>query len=89
MTEMVVAVYKAARAAETALADLRVARVPTVRIVSDPVVSAGLLAGCELPAASGDSLVAVTVDDLHTSLVLSILDMQAPVAMTEAPRNAA
>jgi hypothetical protein len=29
------------------------------------------------------------VDDLHASLVLSILDMQAPVAMAEAPRNAA
>jgi hypothetical protein len=57
--------------------------------VSDPVVSAGLAAGYELPVASGDSLVAVTVDDLHASLVLSILDMQAPVAMTEAPRNAA
>jgi hypothetical protein len=89
MTEMVVAVYKTAHAAETALADLRVARVPTVRIVSDPVGSAGLVIGCDLPSARGDSVLAVTVDDLHASLVLSILDMQAPVAMAEAPRNAA
>ena len=58
MTEMVVAVYKTARAAETALADLRIARVPTVRIVSDPIVSAGLVVGCELRVASRDSVVA-------------------------------
>jgi hypothetical protein len=35
--------------------------------------------------ASGDRVVAVTVEDRHASAVMGILDMQAPVIMTEVP----
>ena len=35
--------------------------------------------------ASGDRVVTVTVEDRHASAVMGILDMQAPVTMTEAP----
>lgn len=61
------------------MADLQVARVPTTRIVRDPAARA---------ASTGDNMVAVTVDELPASLVLGILEVQAPV-MTEATLNAA
>jgi hypothetical protein len=72
MTEVVVALYKNARAAETAVADLMVAKVPTTRIVSDPAICAGLLDSCKLGEAPGAGVVAVTVDERHASLVRGI-----------------
>jgi hypothetical protein len=90
MTDVVVvAVYNTTRAAETTVADLQIARVPTTRIVSDPAARAGLAESCKLGRSSGSGVVAVTVDDRHASLVLGILQMQAPASMTEATLNAA
>jgi hypothetical protein len=92
MTEVVVAVYKSASAAETATSDLEVARVPTATVrqfVSDPGADEQLLEVRNRCMTSGDRIVAVTVDERHASTVAGILDMQAPAMMTEAPLNAA
>ena len=88
MNEVVVAVYRSASAAEVAVEDLKVARVPSATIrqfVSDPAAQEGLLELHSRSIASGDRVVTVTVDDRHASAVMGILDMQAPVCMTEAP----
>ena len=64
MTEVVVAVYKTASAAETATADLEVARVPTATVrqfVSDPAADEQLLEVRNRGTTSGDRVVAVTV----------------------------
>jgi hypothetical protein len=93
MTEVVVAVYKTALAAETALADLQAARVPTARIrqfESDPAADQLLkVHNPSVTTADRDRVVAVTVDERHASLVLDLLDMQAPAMLTEAPLHAA
>ena len=92
MQEVVVAVYNSASAAETAVADLTVARVPqtTVRqFVNDLRGPEGLRELRHRNAAPGDRIVAVTVDDRHASLVMDILGMQSPVSMTEAPHHIA
>jgi hypothetical protein len=92
MTELVVAVYKSASAAEIATSDLEVARVPTATIrqfVSDPAMDEQLLEVRDWDTPSRDRIVAVTVDERHASTVLGILDMQAPAMLTEAPLNAA
>lgn len=92
MTEVVVAVYHSAVAAEAATADLEVARVPTTTIrqfVSDPAADEGLLEVRNRSMTSGDRVVTVTVDERHASAVLDILAMQAPAIMTEAPINVA
>jgi hypothetical protein len=93
MTEVVVAVYTTAQAAEAATADLEVARVPTTTIrqfVSDPAADEELLEVRNRPrrTTSGDRVVTVTVDERHASAVLEILALQAPTIMTEAPMNA-
>ncbi|HTI79440.1 MAG TPA: hypothetical protein VL614_03210 [Acetobacteraceae bacterium] len=88
MTEVVVAIYKTALAAETAIADLEAARVPTAKIrqfVRRRSADEDILEIRGRSAASGDRLVRVAVEERHTSLVQSILDMQAPAAMTQAP----
>ena len=88
VTEVVVAVYKTALAAETAIADLEAARVPTVTIRqfgSRRSADEDLLELRGRSVVPGDRLVSVAVDERHTSLVQSILDMQAPAAMTLAP----
>ena len=88
MTEVVVAVYKSAQAAEAATADIEVARVPTTTIrqfVSDPAADEELLEIRQRRMTSGDRVVTVTVDERHASAVLEILAMQAPAIMTEAP----
>jgi hypothetical protein len=87
MNEVVVAVYKSASAAEAAVEDLKVARVPSATIrqfVSDPAAQEGLLELHNRSIASGDRVVTVTVEDRHASAVMGILDMQVPVCMTEA-----
>jgi hypothetical protein len=92
MTEIVVAVYNRASAAEIAIADLAVARVPTATIrqfVSDPAADEGLLEVRNQCSPSGDRVVAVTVDGRHAREVMEILAMQAPAIMTEAPLNVA
>ena len=92
MTEVVVAVYTMASAAETATADLEAARVPTATIrqfVSDPAADEELLEVRNRSTTSGDRVVSVTVDERHASAVRGILAMQAPVIMTEAPLNVA
>ena len=92
MTEVVVAVYNAASAAETAVADLAVARVPTTTIrqfVSDPAADEELREVRYRRTTSGDRVVAVTVDERHARAVLEILAMQAPATMTEAPLKVA
>jgi hypothetical protein len=92
MTEVVVAVYKTASAAETATAGLEVARVPTATIrqfVSDPAADQQLFEVRNRCASSGDRVVAVTVSECHASTVVEILAMQAPAIMTEAPLNVA
>lgn len=76
MDEVVIAIYDSMTAAETAVDDLQVARVPSAAIrqfAGDP------------RAGSDDSVVAVTVEDRHASAVMEILAMQAPVSMTESP----
>lgn len=88
MNEVIVAVYDSARAAQTVVDDLNVARVPSAMVrqfVSDPGAREGLLELRGRSATSGDRIVAVTVEDRHASAVLGILGMQAPVSMTEAP----
>ena len=92
MTEVVVAVYKSASAAEIATSDLEVASVPTAIIrqfVSDPAADEQLLEVRNRRTTSGDRIVAVTVDERHARTVMEILDMQAPAMMTEAPLDAA
>jgi hypothetical protein len=92
MNEVVIAVYKTALAAETAVEDLKVARVQSAivrQFVSDPAAEEGLLELRDLQITSGDRVVAVTVDDRHASAVMGILEMQAPAIMTEAPINVA
>jgi hypothetical protein len=92
MTEVVVAVYTTALAAETAIADLEAARVPTANIrqfVSCRSTDENLREVRGRSPASGDRLVRVAVHECHASLVQSILDMQAPVAMTQAPLTSA
>jgi hypothetical protein len=92
MTEVVVAVYTTASAAETATDDLEVARVPTATIrqfVSDPAADEQLLEVRNRCTTSGDRVVAVTVSERHASSVVQILAMQAPAIMTEAPLNVA
>ena len=87
MTEVVVAVYNTASAAETAMDDLATARVPTAtmkQFVSDPAAREGLLEVRSRSARSGDRVLAVTVDERHTREVVEILAMQAPATMTEA-----
>ena len=93
MTEVVVAVYRTAQAAEAATADLEVARVPTTTVrqfVSDPAADEELfeVRNPHRRTTSGDSVVTVTVDERHASAVLEILALQAPAVMTEAPMNA-
>jgi hypothetical protein len=90
MTEVVVAVYDTAVAAEAATADLEVARVPTTTIrqfVSDPAADGEFLEVRGRIITSGDRVVTVTVDERHASAVLDILALQAPAIMTEAPIN--
>ena len=92
MTEVVVAVYHTARAAEAAMVDLEVAGVPTTRIrqfVSDPAADEELLEVRNRSMTYGDRVVTVTVDERHVSAVLDILAIQAPAIMTEAPINVA
>ena len=92
MTEVVVAVYNTASAAETAMDDLATARVPTAtmrQFVSDPAAREGLLEVRNPTTISGDRVVAVTVDEHHTREVVEILAMQAPATMTEAPLKVA
>lgn len=88
MNEVVVAVYSSAHAAETAVDDLTVARVPSAQVrqfVSDPSAREGLVELRNRRNVSGDRIVAVTVDDRHAGAVMDILGMQSPVSMTEAP----
>jgi len=88
MNEVVVAVYRSASAAEAAVEDLKVARVPSATIrqfVSDPAAQEGLLELHNRSIASGDRVVAVTVEDRHASAVMGILDMRGPVCMTDVP----
>ena len=88
MNEVVVAVYRSASAAEVAVEDLKVARVPSATIrqfVSDPAAQEGLLELHNRSIASGDRVVAVTVEDRHASAVMSILEMQTPTWMMKAP----
>ena len=92
MTEVVVAVYHTARAAEAAMADLEVAGVPTTTIrqfVSNPTADEELLEVRNQSMTYGDRVVTVTVDERHVSAVLGILAIQAPAIMTEAPINVA
>ena len=88
MNEVVVAVYRSALAAEAAVQDLEVARVPSTTVrqfVSDPAAQEGLLELHNRSFSSGDRVVAVTVEDRHATAVMAILNMQAPVCMTEEP----
>ena len=88
MNEVVVAVFRSASAAEAAVEDLKVARVPSATVrqfVSDPATQEGFLKLHNRSTASGDRAVTVTVEDRHASAVVEILQMQAPVCMTEAP----
>ena len=88
VNEVVVAVYRSASAAEAAVEDLKVARVPSATIrqfVSDPAAQEGLLELHNRSIASGDRVVAVTVEDRHASAVMGILDMRAPACMTDVP----
>ena len=90
MTEVVVAVYKSAAAAEIAASDLEVAKVPTATIrqfVSDPAADQQLFEVRNRCTTSGDRVVAVTVHERHASTVVEILALQAPAIMTEAPLN--
>ena len=92
MKEVVVAVYHSGSAAEIAVEDLTVARVPSATVrqfVTDPQSHEDLLELRHPSTVSGERVVAVTVDDRHASLVMDILGMQSPVSMTEAPLKVA
>ena len=88
MNEVVVAVYRSASAAEAAVDDLKAARVPSATIrqfVSDPGAQEGLSELHNRSNVLGERVVTVVVEERHASAVMGILDMQAPVTMTEAP----
>ena len=92
MTEVIVAVYDTASAAECAMDDLTVAKVPTAvmrQFVPRSGANEGLLEVPSLSATVGDTAVMVTVDERHTREVVEILAMQAPATMTEAPLKVA
>ena len=60
MNEVVIAVYNTASAAEIAIEDLKVARVPSAMVrqfVSDPAAQEGLLELCNPQLTSGDRVV--------------------------------
>jgi hypothetical protein len=78
MTELVVAVYASASAANMAIDDLEVARVPTARIRHE---------ARQRVAAPGEKVVAVTVEDRHASAVTDILNLQVPIKLAETPFN--
>ena len=70
MIEVVTAVYETASAAETAVEDLKVARVQSAvirKFVND------------------NRVLAVTVEDRHAGAVMGVLGMQVPISMKEAP----
>ncbi|HEY2619033.1 MAG TPA: hypothetical protein VGI78_16955 [Acetobacteraceae bacterium] len=88
MIEVVTAVYEAASAAELAVKDLEVARVPSAVIrqfVSDDAAPEGVLEVSNHGSTGGATVVAVTVEDRHASAVMEILGMQAPISMREVP----
>ncbi len=90
MREVVVAVYNSSSAAQNAVEDLTIARVPSATLrqfVSNPHAPEELRELRHSNVALGDRIVAVTVEDRHASVVMDILGMQAPVSMTEAPLN--
>ena len=92
MTEVVVAVYDTASAAETAMDDLATASVPTAvmrQFVPRAGANEGFLEVRNRSTAVSDTAVMVTVDERHTREVVEILAMQAPVTMTEAPLKVA
>jgi hypothetical protein len=74
MTELVVAVYESTSAANMAISDLEVARVPST------VIRREVRDRAFIPA---DRMVAVTVDDRHVSAVTGILNLQGPVKLAE------
>ena len=66
MNEVVVAVYRSASAAEAAVEDLKVARVPSATVrqfVNDPAAQEGLLELHNRSLASRRGVVTVTVED--------------------------
>jgi len=90
MREVVVAVYNSSSAAQIAVEDLTIARVPSATLrqfVSNARAPEELLELRHSNVAPGDRIVAVTVEDRHASVVMDVLGMQAPVSMTEAPLN--
>jgi hypothetical protein len=88
MTEVVIAVFEAASAAETAVADLEGARVPTTTIrqfVSDLAADGELREVRSWRPSAGERVVAVTVSERHKAAVLEILNVRTPTILTEAP----
>jgi hypothetical protein len=88
MKHVVVAVYETAPAAEAAVYDPQVARVPSAVIrqfVTDPAREGSVLPFRDRSMVCGNRIVAVTVDDSQAQAVTELLGMQAPAHMTEAP----
>ena len=77
MSEVITAVFGNGSAATAALNDLKVAQIPSVRIVPDPRRRNSRLRDLSQHCA----LVTVAVDEPHADLVSGILSMYAPVAV--------
>jgi hypothetical protein len=77
MTEMVIAVFDAASAADAAVQDLEVARIPTA------VIRREIRDDSERSRARPSVIVAV--DEMHACAVTGILDQFGPLAIEERP----
>jgi hypothetical protein len=80
MTELVFAVFDASSAANAAVQDLEVARIPSA------VIQRGVRDGLELrdnSSASARPLVIVAVDEMHAPAVTGILNQYGPLEIEE------
>jgi adenosine/AMP kinase len=80
MTELVLAVFDAASAADAAVQDLEVAHIPSA------VIQRGVRNGPELrdnSSASARPLVIVAVDEMHAAAVTGILNQYDPLEIEE------
>jgi hypothetical protein len=80
MRELVLAVFDAASAADAAVQDLEVTRIPSA------VIQRGVRDGPELrdnSSASARPLVIVAVDEMHTPAITGILNQYGPLEIEE------
>jgi hypothetical protein len=85
MTEMVIAVFDATSAADAAVQDLEVARIPSAVIRREVPDNPELRDDSTRHGAQirGRPVMTVAVDDIHAELVTGILDQYAPLDIQE------